>query len=208
MKKIKNLALILVAILFSSAAMAQGTSLSTVDTDYPNFKQSNFVKLAESAGPYTQLQSDEVGMMKIGSGKTLGGYTIRCEKFTDMASGKSAKAVKLIPNSATGFGKIISNTTGIGSATQCYYIDFEELPLLMAAIEKIKKACETEPTVNTTYTYNTKGGFTISLGYVVNAKKAIKLGQISQAGEMPFIDFLEEITRSLNAAKEGFANLK
>ncbi|MEG2848699.1 MAG: hypothetical protein RR880_00510 [Bacteroidales bacterium] len=204
----KNWALILVAVLFSSAAMAQGTSLSTVDCELPNFVTSNFVKLASSAGPFVQLQSDEVGMMKIGSGKTLGGYTIRCEKFTDMATGKSAKAIKLIPNSATGFGKIISGATGIGSATQCYYIDFEEIPALVAAIEKIKKACETEPTVNTTYTYNTRGGFSISLGYVVNAKKAVKLGQISQTGEMAFIDFLEEIMKSINEAKAGFANLK
>ncbi|MEG0517529.1 MAG: hypothetical protein RR555_01500 [Bacteroidales bacterium] len=208
MKKIKNLALILVAILFSSAAMAQGTSLSMVDATHPNLLQSNFVKLAESAGAYTQLLSDEVGIMKLGSTKTLGGYTIRCEKLTDMATGKSAKAVKLIPNSATGFGKIVSNATGIGSASQCYYIDFEEVSVLLATIEKMKKACETEPTVNTTYTYVCRGGFTLSLGYVVNAKKAIKLGQISQAGEVPFIDFLEEIARSFKAAQDGFANLK
>lgn len=208
MKNIRTLVFVFIALLFSTAAIAQGTSLSTVECNPPAYITSNFVKFAEAAGPYTQLQSDEVGMMKIGSGKTLGGYTIRCEKLTDMATGKSVKAIKLTPNSATGFGKIISNTTGIGSATQCYYIDFEELPTLVATLDRMKKACETESTVNTTYTYATRGGFTISLGYVVNAKKAIKLGQISQAGEMPFIDFLEEITRALTVAKDGFANLK
>lgn len=208
MKKITLLAFAAMAMLITLPAMSQGNSLSTVPNSKYEDGQSNFIKLVESAGSYTQLQSTEAAFIKLVSTSSLGGYTLRCEKFTDMSSGKSLQAVKVTPNTQTGIGKLVSGATGLGSASKIFYVDLDEVSDMLAAIEKMKKACETEPSVNTTYTYSTRGGFSFSLGYVVNAKKAIKLGQIGQTGEVPFVDFLKEITEAFTAAKDKFAELK
>lgn len=208
MKTIKLLAVTLLALFISVPAMSQGTSLSTAEVENPKFQMSNFEKFATEAGQYVEFQSVEAVVMKIGSASTLGGYTLRCEKITDMASGKSAQAIKVTPNSATGIGKLVSGATGIGRASQVYYIDVDELPAIQAHIEKMIKFCEAEPAINTTVTYTTRGGFSFSIGYVVNAKKAVKLGQLGQTGEMPFGDFTAEMSKAFNTAKEKLSLLK
>ncbi|MEG0467686.1 MAG: hypothetical protein RSC11_03465 [Mucinivorans sp.] len=208
MKSLKLFAVALFAMLLAAPAMAQGTSLSTVANEKARDRQSNFIKAVEAAGPYTQLYSDEITQLKLASVSTLGGYTLRCEKFTDMASGKSVQAVKVTPNTATGIGKLVSGATGLGSHSETFYVDADEVSVLLSHIEKMKAACEKEPAVNSTYTFTTRDGFSISLGYVVNGKKAIKLGQIGQTGEVPFVNFLSEVERAFKEASAGFANLK
>lgn len=208
MKKISLFLVLALVSLISLPAMSQGTALSTVPNVKLEERQSNFIKFVESSGNYIKLQSLEACVMKLASVGTLGGYTLRAERFTDLATNKSVDAIKVTPNSATGIGKLVSGATGLGSASQTYYIDFDELDPIMATIGKMKAACETEPSVNTTFTYVTRGGFVVSLGYVVNAKKAVKLGQIGQAGEVPFIDFLKEFETAFTTAKSKFAELK
>lgn len=208
MKRFKLLFLAAFALMVTVPAMGQGTSLSTAEFPNPALEQSKFEKFVIQTGPYVEYQSVEACVMKLLSTSTLGGYTLRCEKITDMATGKSATAIKFTPNSATGIGKIVSGATGLGSASKTYYIDVDELPAVYAHIEKMKAFCEAEPAINTTVTYRCNGGFSFSLGYVVNVKKAIKLGQIGQAGEVPFADFLPELTKALDTAKEKMSMLK
>lgn len=208
MKMMKFCALACLAMLCTVPTMAQGISLSTVANQKIEERQSDFVKFVEASGNYVKLQSLEVTQMKLLSTSTLGGYTLRVEKFTDLASNKSVQAVKVTPNSQTGIGKIVSGVSGLGRAAKIFYIDFDELPILLAHVEKMKVACEAQPTVNTTFSYITRDGFCVNLGYIVNTKKAVKLGQIGETGEIPFVDFIDELTRAFKATLDKFAELK
>lgn len=208
MKKIKILVVALFAMAISAPALAQGTSLSMPDVKTTKERVSNFEKICLESGPYVQFQSVEASYMKLVSMGTLGGYTLRCEKIKDMTSGKTAQAIKVTPNSNTGIGKIVSGATGIGREAQTYYIDVDELPAIFAHVDKMTAACEAEPGINTTYSYVTRGGFVFSMGYVVNAKKAVKLGQIGQTGEIPFADFSKEMVTAFKTAQEKLSMLK
>lgn len=207
----KNLRLLIVALfaaMVSVPVMAQGTSLSTPDMSGAKERVSNFEKECWAAGPYVKFQSVEAAFLKLVSASTLGGYTLRCEKVTNTATGKSATAIKITPNTNTGFGKIVSGATGIGRNAETFYVDADEIQAVLDHVAKMQTACETEPAINTTYTYITRGGFSFSLGYVVNAKKTTKLGQIGQTGEIPFVDFTSAIVDAFTAAKEKMSMLK
>lgn len=208
MKKIKLLVVALFAMALSVPTMAQGTSLSTPDMKGGKERVGNFEKACLECGPYMEFQSVEAAFMKLVSVGTLGGYTLRCEQVKDMTSGKKAQAIKITPNSNTGIGKIVSGATGLGREAQTFYVDVDELPLIFAQVEKMTTACQTEPAINTTYSYVTRGGFAFSMGYVVNAKKAVKLGQIGQTGEIPFADFSKEMVTALKTAQEKLSMLK
>lgn len=148
--------------------------------------------------------------MKITSTKTLGGYTLRVEKVTDLRTNKSASAVKLTPNSATGIGKMVGRATGglAGGADEIYYIDEAEIPAMLTAVEEMSKFDGQTPTCHTTYTYIAKGGFTFNSGFAVTAKTPVWLGQLGETGDMPLIKFKEEFMRAFREAQKAFAELK
>lgn len=209
MKRIKVL-LVGMLLAFSVPAMAQLASLTDLMDVNPAHLVSNYQKFLTTAGQYTKVQSDQVAILKLGSTATMGGYTVKAEMTTDLATGKSMKAIKLIPNSNTGIGKIVKGATGnlIGSANQIFYIDETEIATILATIEKMKKESKTTPAVNTTFTYMSKGGFSFSAGFVVEAKKSLWLGQIGETGDMPIADFMDSLSKVLNDAKTKLASFK
>ena len=102
----KRLFLALVLFVFSTSAFAQ-LSDGALPCN-PKFDHSNYEEFLTTVGPYTKHQLSEGVMMKLVSPATLGGYTIRAEKTTDLTTGKSMQAISLIPNSSTGVGKLVS----------------------------------------------------------------------------------------------------
>lgn len=50
-----------------------------------------------------------------------------------------------MPNSSTGVGKMLSETSGIGKDARGYYIDFTEITDIKKAINKMKEDSKTIP---------------------------------------------------------------
>lgn len=209
MKRTKLLS-VLLAIFIAIPATSQIISNNEGGMVNPELMLTNYQKFVMKAGNYTKMQLSEPIIMKVGSASTLGGFTLRAEKTTDMATGASKQAVKIMPNSATGIGKIVGKATAglAGGADGVYYIDYEDLPGLLKAIEKMKKDTEVIPSVYTRYVYTCRGGFSFSSAYVVAAKKAIWMGEIIGTGDMPLSDFFDEMVKAFTEIQKNFASFK
>ena len=132
-------------------------------------------------------------------------FRSRAEKTTDLTTGKSMQAISLIPNSSTGVGKLVSKTTGIGDEARSYYIDFGSIGEIKKALEKMKQDTSIEPKVYTRFTYVCKGGFTISVTYLMFNKNPVWVGQVGNTGNMPIGDFFSEILEAISKIEPKFA---
>lgn len=209
MKLLKS-TLFIAMLAFTIPSVAQIASLADIPGENPEWQQSNFVTFITTASQYLKFQSKEVTVMKITSAKTLGGYTLRVEKVTDLRTNKTASAVKLTPNSATGIGKIVGRASGglAGNANEIYYIDESEIPVMLKAVEEMSKFDGQVPTCHTTYIYTAKGGFTFNCGFAVTAKNPIWFGQLGETGDMPLIKFKDEFMRAFQEAQKAFSELR
>lgn len=207
MKKNQFLSL-LVALLVAIPSFGQ--VVATRGNCNPALLISNYQIFLQKTGPFTKVQLGAPVDVKVASAATLGGFILRAEKTTDMLQGTSKQAIKLMPKSATGVGKIVGKATAglAGGADGIYYIDYDEIPNIIKAIEKMKSLSGDVPTLYTSYSYLCRGGFQFSSTYLVAAKQALWVGQISGTGEMPLADFFDEMVKGLEEVKKHFANFK
>lgn len=198
--------LVTVVLFITTPIMAQSETGGVADN--PTFQTSAYAKFLTKAGQYTEHQVGGAVIMKLISPATLGGYTLRAEKITDMVHNHSKQAISMIPNSSTGLGKLVSQTTGIGGGAKSYYLDFEEIPKVVAAIAKMQEHSKTTPALYTRYSYTCIGGFSFSITFLQIGKKAFWVGQVAEAGTMPVAEFMAEMTTALNTIKEEFKKFK
>lgn len=202
----KKLIILIAAIALTIPTMAQFATGGVANN--PAYQVSAYETFLSTTGRYTKHQVGAPVLMKLVSTATLGGYTIRAEKTTNLVNGGSKRAVSIVPNSATGIGKFVSKSTGIGSATQSFYLDYSELAEVKKAIARMKEDSAAVPALYTRYTYVSQGGFAFSVSYLIVGKKALWVGQVGETGEMPLTEFFTVMTEAFTKAELGFANFK
>ncbi len=212
MKKIFSL--IAVLFLFGTVASAQEITIPNLIETNPKFAVSNYVQMQMSAGNYVKLETAWIGVLKLPSLATFGGYSVSVEKCTDVATGKVAKAIKFKPNSSTGVGGFLKKAAPlpVGGASEVFYIDQAETPALIAKLKEFQKMAGTPGTVTSSFNYICKGGFVVSVGFKKvpeeSKKESVWMGSIAGTGDMILSDFLGELINLIDQSNAKFAELK
>lgn len=209
---------LIVCVMFAGilSASAQETGLVDIPAVNPEYlKDSKYVAFAKKASNVSLIRANFCGFLKLVSTSTLGGYNIFAVKMFDRVNNTSAGAMVVAPNSSSGVGGAATKVVGglvksasaglldVGGASQTFYIDEEELPMLIEKLNDIKKISSTTPDGFLTFTYVCQGGFTITAGYNVTLKKPIWLGTVGTTAEMPLGDFIDEMIVMFTKGKEA-----